>query len=668
MISGLGIVFVTLSSIDNPIYQSMDIGPRLRKTDLEVNLDSLERLETAFSSYDGGSGASVSTYSVGDLKVGLWYDDTSGLYLDLYEIRAIGTHAEVWVAVDLSWPDPEDPRPEQVITDEQVDMILGEYDNNIHPELTSYFGTPDFHDGSAAPLSSLVAALVGHPNFPWITSADMGDYTDSAGRTIIMVSNIGDESYYDPTYPYYIAGFYWGTYEYYFNRNIVNIDTWNFDSKPSTLAHELQHLIHADWNPGDATFMNEGCSVFSEMLCGYGIPWSDINSYLTTPDNSLIEWGDQGGINILADYGAAGLWAIYLNDRFGDDFLGDFVQSGLPGIYGLNVAFMLSEGVDFYQVYHDWRIANLIHWGDGVYNYKSIDLGSKNAVDTYFHKVLQLPVPWMTGSDFGSTITILGYDTGFVRVKPFGTDYIRFDSGKYISKAWDETLYFDGYGSAIVGWQDVGGYWWSDDYDLMNTLLVGEAYVNPENPILELTTYWDIEDNWDFGFVQIYNSDTATWESLENEYTTDYHEGTHPDIVANLPGITGWSEDIVTINFDLSAYAGETVQIGFRYMTDWYTTYEGWYIFDASVSGQSFDLAPADVYPPAYFQVSIIYELKGKNKWASKYTVIDLDLDSYQSGQIDIEMEKPSYVFLVVSPIQPAGHVDYSFHVTTIHV
>ncbi|TFH27289.1 MAG: peptidase M6, partial [Promethearchaeota archaeon] len=71
-------------------------------------------------------------------------------------------------------------------------------------------------------------------------------------------------------------------------------------------------MIHDDWNTDDALFMNEGCSMYAEVLCGYELDWGAIDSYFATPDNSLTEWGDQGDINILADYGVAMLWTIYL--------------------------------------------------------------------------------------------------------------------------------------------------------------------------------------------------------------------------------------------------------------------------------------------------------------------------------------------------------------------
>jgi parallel beta-helix repeat protein len=129
--------------------------------------------------------------------------------------------------------------------------------------------------------------------------------------------------------------------------------------------------------------------------------------------------------------------------------------------------------------------------------------------------------------------------------------------------------------------------WWSGAAYMMNTLLTSTAYIDSADPWLELVTKYRIEDFWDFGFVQVSTDGGLTWVSLENEYTK-YAPDAHPDIVANLPGLTGASDDWpewMTMSFNLTSYAGETVMIGFRYMTDQSVLYEGWYISEALVSG-----------------------------------------------------------------------------------
>jgi len=78
--------------------------------------------------------------------------------------------------------------------------MLAQFDSNILPKETSYFGAAQPLDGSNA----LLPGLLGQP-------ADY--YVDTTNRNLIFVSNIRDENYYDPNYPIYIAGFYSPSFE-----------------------------------------------------------------------------------------------------------------------------------------------------------------------------------------------------------------------------------------------------------------------------------------------------------------------------------------------------------------------------------------------------------------------------------------------------------------------
>jgi len=663
-------ILVTPSTAATVEIEAMRTPPELRNAKYDVLIEgSIEPIE--HHSY----------WEVGDVIPWLFLDDYTGYYyLDAFELRKIGTTSELWVQLDLSWPvpDPHDPdRPYPIILDAQIDYMLEQFETHIWPTDTSYFGVNDFHDGSLAVLDD----MIGLP----------GIYEEETGRNVILVSNIRDDNYYTD-YPYYIAGFYSSSFEGYFDRNIINIDCYAWEKRvgpegtewipgvyvdrpfvyEGTTAHEWQHLIHDDYNPDDPLWMNEACSMFAEVLCGYGADWSAINSYLYTPDNSLTVWGDQGGINILADYGVVQLWSVYLNDHYGTEFLGRFVQAGIPGVEGLEAAldhFGFEE--DFMDVFHDFRIANLIRTdspGSGRYNYQTIDISEADPI--YTHEISGLPVPATMGTDFGNTFTILGYDTGMSLVGGYGSDYIVFTDWNKPGK-----ILFDGDDNAQdpqyppPTWTLLGNIWYSGASNLLNALLIGSADVG-EGATLEIDTYWDIEDYWDFGFVQVSTDGGETWTSLENEYTTyDHDPSAHPDIIANLPGLTSWSYyffgdlDFHTISFDLSAYEGQSVLIGFRYMTDWAFVYEGWYISEARVSGTPIELSAYVPPPPdweADFMVSAVYAFVIDGD--TTYVPADLWLDDETEMGIIGGAKKPHYsTILIVTSISEEGFVDYTF-------
>jgi hypothetical protein len=605
-------------------------------------------------------------------------------------LRAQVGNVEVWVQNDMSFPvgDPRNAWPRNwTATDDMCNYVAEVFDSVIYTTDTTYFGMPYDRDGSGN-----IFIGSSYPTAPpnWWYWIEAPGYPQ---RVILKVLNCRDTNYNNPNYPTYTAGFYSSTYtRTYYKRNMIHIDCWQWWRRlgpvgyhwyadttvppdranlyESVVAHEFQHNIHRDWNPNDDTFMNEGCSEYSQILCGWPHTlWSHINNYLYTPDNSLTVWGDQGDINILADYGAAALWTMYLSDRYGgSNTIRYFVQAGIPGIAGVNNALAYyGYTATFDTVFHDWRIANLIHSNlvaDSRYNYHTLDLGSPSGIPIFKHLVSGLPVPPTKGTDFGTTWTYLGYDTGFSKLGTYGTDYIVLKEWPYGGK-----IFFDGDDTAVYGWTMTADGWWSGAANMLNTLIYADVYVNPANPTLELTTKYDLETLWDYGFVQVSTDGGMTWVSQANAYTTYNHDpAALPVIVANLPGLTarstGWP-GWLTMTFDLTAYSGQTVRVGFRYMTDTSTLGAGWYIKEAKVSGVA--ITPNAVYPPANFQVTAV-RVYVENGVITNYIVNDIDLLTGNTGIKGANIKKPNYIILAVSVINTMGAVDYTFWADILNV
>jgi len=101
-----------------------------------------------------------------------------------------------------------------------------------------------------------------------------------------------------------------------------------------------------------------------------------------------------------------------------------------------------------------------------------------------------------------------------------------------------------------------------------------------------------VEEQWDFAFVQVSTDGGATYTSVVcDDSRSDVVPDGHPTVKANLPGFTGVS-DWKTETCDLSAYAGQTVTLAFRYVTDWRTAGNtgapfapGWWIDDVVLDG-----------------------------------------------------------------------------------
>ena len=109
------------------------------------------------------------------------------------------------------------------------------------------------------------------------------------------------------------------------------------------------------------------------------------------------------------------------------------------------------------------------------------------------------------------------------------------------------------------------------------------------NRTLTFDTKYETETGWDFAFVQVSTDDGLTWKSLANAGTTSEHDpAARSSIIAQLPGLNG-TADWHTESFDLAAYAGKTVLLRFRMMTDGATLGNGgeagWWVDDVKVAG-----------------------------------------------------------------------------------
>lgn len=484
-----------------------------------------------------------------------------------FTLRSVGENIEIWVANNLAFP-KGDPRPAPVITQAQVDKLRDEFDKNIYPTDTAFFGTPDVHDGSKSALVEMGAVPKG--------------YYEGSDKIIMLVDNIVDDNYNNPKYPFIVAGFFWQTLENYIDRNIITIDTDSWETRLEstfygTTIHELQHLIHADNDREEETWINEGMSTFSEYLGGYGHDDGSINFYLDHPENSLVNWNEHKvtstGPESIADYGQVYLFTLYMNDKFGKDFIKDLALNKKQGIDSINEV-LKSRGCNltFTELYQNFITALALDTdkvGNGVYDFDSINLrdlvvdknGTKRGITVNYEKALQFEkagVPaW--GGDFKE----LDFKDKIRNIAFNGVDFL--------SPPWLSVTDPLGTTNKVL-WSNTG-----DKAD--NGLIFDADLTNVKAATLKFDNYIDIEEQWDFGVVQVSTDNGKTWKSLANGNTrSDVVEQGYPKIKENLPGFTGTYEGWKKETFDLSAYAGQKILVSFRYLTDWGGTQKGWFI------------------------------------------------------------------------------------------
>ncbi len=132
-----------------------------------------------------------------------------------------------------------------------------------------------------------------------------------------------------------------------------------------------------------------------------------------------------------------------------------------------------------------------------------------------------------------------------------------------------------------------GSYEWfggkGDEID--TTLYRSVDLTGASSATLDFWTWYNIEEFWDFGFVQASTDGGATWIPLVSPTMTDVIDPSGMEsIAANLPGYTGSSGGWIHETIDLSGYAGQSILLQFRYMTDWATSLEGFFVDDITVT------------------------------------------------------------------------------------
>jgi hypothetical protein len=519
-----------------------------------------------------GSGAAL---GVGDVRL---------MYADGYRyftLKAIGGNAEIWVANDLSFP-AGDPRPPHVVTQEQIDYLFSELNNKIYPSNTTYFGYTKGRDG----LGGLFAAW----GWDWYA-------TDNPQRIMVLVFNIHDENYDDPTYPFYVAGYFWGDMnDVYADRNVIHIDSNDWANRvgpgvarphlvEQVFTHEYEHAIHFDHDPGETSWVDEGLADLAPYLAGYGHSSSHLAYYLMYHRTPLTVWG--GG---LESYGASYLFQLYLLQNFGGPaFVKALVDEPANGIEGIEKQLAaLGYTASFDDIYRDWTLANylddttLTGRSGGQLGYEELVIGS---ADTQGYTI-----PWsienIYGSDNHGNLPIPryygGYKSGTVQwpigdLMPYGPMYLSY-------KGIQPKLASAFRGNNTTGIAAHSGTYqlWGGKGDLIETTATTALPVTlGSNAKLSFWTFYEIEQYWDFGFVQVSTDGGMHWKSLSNAHTTSQADPSAiTTVVANLPGFTGHSNGWVQESFDLSAYAGQEVLLRFLYITDWATVEGGFYVDD----------------------------------------------------------------------------------------
>jgi immune inhibitor A len=138
--------------------------------------------------------------------------------------------------------------------------------------------------------------------------------------------------------------------------------------------------------------------------------------------------------------------------------------------------------------------------------------------------------------------------------------------------------------------------WWSTRGDKIDTSMVRSLAV--PTPVAPATTvsmtmrlWYEIEANWDYGYVSVSSDNGTTWTNLSAAGVTTT---TNPNGTNLGNGITGSTSNAFRLaTFNLTPYAGTTVLLRVRYKTDEFTSLRGLQVDELIVGGVAVDGAEA---------------------------------------------------------------------------
>jgi hypothetical protein len=552
------------------------------------------------------------TPPVGTVRTLIALDDFNGvLYRKQYTLMAVGAKIEVWVANDTAFP-ANDCRNQvpgtTTVTQAQAQELADQFDNNMFPKESAAFSVAPDRDGSGNVVSGV-------------------DPTGDGDKIMTLVDNVRDDNYYLGVNqaPTYIAGFFSSQFNELLDRNIMTIDAYDWvhrttanppddptsdpctsrSARPflyeGTFAHEYQHLLQYYQDPAERTWVNEGLSDFAISLTGYGdasrtvfekgaqshiycyqgfgnvqTPFNPNPIDCGGPENSLTLWGDQQvPSTILADYGEAWSFMLFLYDRYGQGFMSslhrDGADQGLAGVQHQLDGY--APGTDVYDVLHDFQTATLV---DQVLGKNGASAG--------------IPRGRVTSKSLNSTVNLGNPRSYAAEGAPAnGADYVglRGSSGLYLDGDGLRKLTFEGARTLVpepLRWTTVADpplqagdpALWSGNSSNLDASAVTEVDVPTTNPTLTFDEYHLAEFGFDYAYTVVSTDGGKTYHALANANTVDGPLG---------PALNGDAEGWATQTFDLSAYAGQSVVIGFRYVSDGGVNEGGWYVDDVAVGG-----------------------------------------------------------------------------------
>ncbi len=201
---------------------------------------------------------------------------------------------------------------------ERAELYRDEFDTNIYPSVTDFAGNPN----------GTLGDIDGDPRIYILVIEHRQSYYIQTHENEGLHSNLCEM-----------------VYICYRTHNVLN-----------TITHEFHHLVWFNYEFDEVHFILEGLAEYATHYAGYTPNHNmstRVSDYINDINDSFIYFEVEA-----QDYGASYLFAFYLAEQYGVQFLRDLVQHEDDGAFGMETALNeAGHNISFNDLYLDWMTA-----------------------------------------------------------------------------------------------------------------------------------------------------------------------------------------------------------------------------------------------------------------------------------------------------------------------
>src|SRR2546427_2887140 len=331
----------------------------------------------------------------------------------------------------------------------------------------------------------------------------------------------------------------------------------------SVIAHEFCHMIQFNTRRRSAVWFNQGQAQLCEQANGFPVNHAQV--FLHVPDTQLNDWSDLEASQ--AHYGLSYLFLEFLRQQAGgDELIRAFMAKGIDTPADMDAVLRQRGQPPLEELFGDFVAANAF-------------------IGQTPERRFSYPEGTTARQPAGPTEQDRGSVGGSVRpsVHPYAARYVELPRAAQRVEVQGPTSV------PLIATDPHSGkaFWWSDKGDGMDATLTRTVDLRAGTAAtLTFWSWYEIEADYDYGYVEISTDGGARWKPLptDSSTTTDPNGQNLGNGITGVSG-RGSSPQWVRLSADLAPYAGKEILLRFQYVTDGNLNLGGWAIDDLEISG-----------------------------------------------------------------------------------